>query len=386
MIFLGLASNYTARDILRHSFAIGNKRDYIKLEKELSKKYKTDIDNLSLTFSGRSAIYLALKSFLESERLNKGDHVAVNGFTCHAVIEAIKTAGLEPVYVDLEKVMGGQILPNYSAESLEKLAKKDKKLKCFILQNTFGFPVDIRRFDPVKRQYDLLLIEDLAHCAGRKYPDGREIGTVGEAVCMSFGKGKSIDTINGGAVILRDKNLRLPKEFNKATLKHRSGGDVPRASWYPLFAAIARGLSHLHLDKPWLGLLLRLRWIKRSADIKLSTDTTISCWQAKLALKQLNSLKSSALREFYLVDNREACLKELKKHGYRLEEFWYEVPVAPERYYKSVRFPEGNNPNAVFFAQHVVNIPTWYQSKRHKKEVAKAKRIIKSHELKGEHQ
>jgi hypothetical protein len=151
-----------------------------------------------------------------------------------------------------------------------------------------------------------------------------------------------------------------------------------------LFAAIARGLSHLRLERPWLGLLLKLRWIERSADIKLSTDTTISYWQAKLALKQLKKLKNSALREFYLVDNRGACLKELKKHGYRLEEFWYEVPVAPERYYESVGYPERNNPNAVFFAQHVVNIPTWYRTKRHKKEVAEAKRIIKSHELKGE--
>ena len=383
MIFLGLASNYTARDILRHSFALGGKKDYTDLEKELSKKYSADLDNLSLTFSGRSAIYLALKSFLESGRLKKGDHVAINGFTCHAVIEAIETAGLEPIYVDLEKAIGGQILPNYSAESLERTVKKDRKLKCFILQNTFGFPVDIRRFDTVKKQYNLQLIEDLAHCAGRKYPDGREIGTVGEATCMSFGKGKSIDTINGGAVILRDKSLMLPKEFNKAALRRRSGGDVPRASWYPLFAAIARGLSHLRLERPWLGLLLKLRWIERSADIKLSTDTTISYWQAKLALKQLKNLKNSALREFYLVDNRGACLKELKKHGYRLEEFWYEVPVAPERYYESVGYPERNNPNAVFFAQHVVNIPTWYRTKRHKKEVAEAKRIIKSHELKG---
>ena len=384
MIFLGLASNYTARDIWRHSFILGSRKDYIELEDALSKRYGANVDRLSLVFSGRSAIYIALKSFIESGRINKGDHVAVNGFTCHAVIEAIKKAGLEPVYIDLEKVVNKQILPNYSALSLEKIAKKDKKLKCFILQNTFGFPVDIRRFDAVKKQYNLLLIEDLAHCAGRKYPDGREIGTVGEATCLSFGKGKSIDTINGGAVVLRDENLRLPKEFDKSSLKRRSGGDVPRASWYPVFAATARGLSHIHLEKPWLGLLLKLRWIERSADVKLCTDTTISYWQAKLALRQMKNLRSTALREFFLVDNRDDCIKELRKHGYRLEEFWYEVPVAPERYYKSVKFPEEQNPNAMFFSQHVVNLPTWYQSKRHKKEVAEAKKIIKLHELKGE--
>ena len=383
MIFLGLASNYGARDIWHHAFAIGTKNNYLALEQELSKRYGADLDRLSLTFSGRSAIYLALKSFIESGRIAKGDHVAINGFTCHAVLEAINRAGLEPVYVDLEKTISGQILPNYSADSLEAIAKRDKKLKCFILQNTFGFPVDIRRFEKVKKDNNLLLLEDLAHCAGRKYPDGREIGMVGEATCLSFGKGKSIDTITGGAVILRDRNLKLPKEFNKGTLKHRNGGDVPRASWYPVFGAIARGLAHAHLEKPWLGLLLKLRWIERSADTKLLTDTSIAYWQAKLALEQFSRLKNSALREFFLVDDREACLKELRRRGYRLEEFWYEVPVAPERYYKAVKFPEKQNPNAVFFAEHVLNLPTWYQSKHKKNQVLEAKKIIKSHELKG---
>ncbi|MBR3319071.1 DegT/DnrJ/EryC1/StrS aminotransferase family protein [Candidatus Saccharibacteria bacterium] len=383
MIFLGLASNYTARRTWHHAFALGNKKDYDSLEQELSRRYNANIDQLSLAFSGRSAIYLALESFIESGKMNKGDHVAINSFTCHAVLEAIERAGLEPVYVDLEKTISGQILPNYSADALEEIAKKDKKLKCFILQNTFGFAVDIRRFEKVKKNNNLLLLEDLAHCTGRKYPDGREIGTVGEATCLSFGKGKSIDTIIGGAVVLRDSSLKLPEEFDKNTLRHRKGGDVPRASWYPVFGAIARGLAHVYLDKPWLGLLLKLRWIERSADTKLLVDTSIAYWQARLALEQFNSLKNTALREFFLVDNRDACLKELRRHGYRLEESWYEVPVAPERYYKSVHFPEKQNPNAVFFAQHVINLPTWYHSNRKKKQVAKAKKIIKLHELKG---
>ncbi|MBQ3293857.1 DegT/DnrJ/EryC1/StrS aminotransferase family protein [Candidatus Saccharibacteria bacterium] len=385
MIFLGLASNYTAKDIWRHSFAAGTKKDYDALESALAKKYNSDPSRVSLIFSGRSAISLALKSFLASDKVEKGDHVAVNAFTCHAVLEAIKNAKLEPVFVDLEKTISGEILPNYSAKNLEELAKADKKLKVFILQNTFGFPVDIRQFEKVKDKYRLLLLEDLAHCAGRKYPDGREIGTVGEAACLSFGKGKSLDTTTGGAVVLRDEAINFPKSFNKANLKRRefAGGPASRASWYPFLAAVARGLSHLHLEKFWLGFLLKVHAIERSADTALREDTTVSFWQAKLALRQLNQLKNSPLREFYVVTDREACLKELKKHGYRLEEFWYEVPVAPERYYKKANFPVKDCPNAVFFAEHVVNLPTWYKSTRHAKEVAAAKKIIKTYATKG---
>lgn len=384
MIFLGLASNYTARDIWRHSFAYGTKKHYDALESTLAERYGSDPSRTSLVYSGRTAICLALKSFISSGRIKKGDHVVINGFTCHAVLEAVKTAGLEPVFADLERAANGQILPNYSADTLESLIKNDSKIKAFVLQNSFGFPVDIRQFEKIKAKYSLLLLEDLAHCTGRKYPDGREIGTVGDATCLSFGKGKSIDTITGGAVILRDKSLSFPSSFDKTKLKRREcTGDAPRASWYPLFAAIARGLSHVHLEKYWLGLLLKLKWIERSADTKLKLDVSLTHWQAKLALRQVKLLKNTPLREFFVVNDREACLKELAKHGFRLKELWYEVPVAPERYYKQAKFPEEKCPNAVFFSAHVVNLPTWYKSPRRKREVAAARKIIKRYELKG---
>ena len=387
MIFLDLAANYHARDILRHSFCYGTKHDYDKLEALLASRYGGLLKNTSLVYSGRTAISLALKSFIESGRINKNDHVAVNSFTCYAVVQAIKHAGLIPVFVDLEKLPSGEILPNYSASALENFVKKDKLLKVFILQNTFGLSVDIDAFLSLKEKYNLLLLEDLAHCTGRFYKTSSdkklEIGTVGDATCLSFGKGKSVDAITGGAIILRDPTLALPKSFKKDKLVRREcTGDAPRASWYPLFAVIARGLSHLHLEKFWLGFLLKFHWIERSADTRLDEKTSLTHWQAKLALRQMQNLKSTLLREYYLVDNRDECLKELKSHGFRLDEFWYGVPVAPKRYFDKVDFPSDACPNAVYFANHVINLPTCYLSKKRKKEVSLARHIIQKYEVK----
>ena len=377
MIFLGLASNYHARDIFRHAFILGTSRSYRALESALAARYGATLAHTSLIYSGRSAIALALQSFIASGRLSTGDFVAVNAFTCHAVLEAIKHAGLQPEFIDLAPNS-----PDYSAASLRAACQKNPRLKVFILQNTFGNPVNIAEFMSVKAEFNLLLLEDLAHCAGRKYPNGQEIGTVGEATCLSFGKGKAIDTITGGAVLLRDPTLNFPRSFNKTKLKkRRRSGDVPRASWYPVFGAIARGLAHLHLEKPWLALLLKLRWIERSADTKLLKDTTITNWQARLALRQLSLLPNRPLREYYLVENRAQCLQALRRQGFYLEELWYEVPVAPERYYKAAHFPETTCPNAVYFAAHVVNLPTWYQDKKHQRQVAAARRIIKTYEV-----
>ena len=155
-----------------------------------------------------------------------------------------------------------------------------------------------------------------------------------------------------------------------------------RAGWYPIFGAVARGLAHIHLEKPFLALLLKFRWIERSADTRLDPTRTITNWQAKLILKKLKNLKNSPLREIYFVKNREICLKELKKHGFRLEELWYDTPVAPKRYYKNIKFPEKSLKNSVFVANSIINLPTWYSDKKHKKELALARKIIKKYEIK----
>ena len=388
MIFLGLASNYSFRDVLRHSFCLAGAGAYQKLEAALARRYQSSLAQTSLIYSGRSALALALQSFLESGQIHQGDHVAINAFTCRAVVEAVKFANLEPSYIDLA---AGS--PNLSVTLLEKRLKSDPKLKVVIIQNTFGLPIDDQRLLKLQRHYHFLLIEDLAHCAGRFYPSGREIGTIGQATCLSFGKGKAIDTITGGAVILRGAELAFPSTFDKAKLvKRAKNGDVPRASWYPLLAAIARGLSYLRLEKFWLGILLKLHFIERSADTALDLGRTVDNWQAKLALRQLTLLperpsrQSNLLREFYLVSDQKACLAELKRRGFRLEEFWYEVPVAPSRYYAALNFPESECPQALFFSQHVVNLPTWYNKPSKRKQVAAARKIIQHYQLKSNSQ
>ncbi len=376
MLFLGLASNYSPKNTLKHALFLGTRKSLDKLNTVLAKRYNSTLEQTAVVYSGRTAIYLALASFIEAGKLQKGDKIVINGFTCHAVLEAIKKAKLEPVFADTE-----QKIPDYSPETLEKLVKSDKKIKAFILQNTFGNSVDIEKFTKIKEKYNLILIEDLAHCAGRKYKNRKEIGTVGDATCLSFGKGKAIDTIIGGAIILRGET-KFPKYFEKENLKKPNISDSMRAGWYPLFGSLARGLAHIKLEKPFLALLLKLKWIEKSADTALDETRTITDWQAKLVLSQLENLKNSPLRDYFLVNNREECLKELKKNGFRLEELWYEVPVAPKRYYKKVNFPESSCKNATKIAEQIINLPTWYTDKKHKKEIKKAKQIIEKYQIK----
>ena len=361
--FLGQAANYSRKARLAHTFAFGRKRDYRALTKALAKKYS---GTAILTKNGRSALCLALKNLLPAD-----SEVIVNGFTCYAVYEAIKAAKMQPVFADInpETLHYDDKILNFTIESVKKVLTP--KTKAIIIQNTLGNPIDIVAFEKFARDHKLVIIEDLAHCTGVKYPDGREAGTVGDATALSFGKDKAIDTISGGAVILRaplEKDVQTPNKRPKFA-------DHFRARYYPLFGGISRGLQHIKLGGAWLTLLRKIHFIERSADNKLDLTRRPSYFEAKLALKQIENPKKMPIREFYLVKNREELLEKLKKRGFYFDGFWYEKPVSPARYYKKVHFDEAACPVATEVAATIINLPTHYP----KEKLTPAIKIIKEY-------
>ncbi len=354
--FLGAAANYKGR-LWEHTFSIGREKDRGALQRFLTQKYN---GRAILTKNGRSALALALKAYFEP-----GDAVIINGFTCYAVYEAIKAAELVPVWADINK----QSL-NFDADTLEN-AIRGHSVRGLIIQNSLGNPVDIAMIEKFVRDHNLVIIEDLAHCAGVKYADGREAGTVGIATALSFGKDKSIDTISGGAVILRHPC----KNAIKAPSKLPKFSDNLRARFYPLLGTISRGLSYLHLGGAWMHCLIRIHWVEKSADNKLDLERKIAKFEAKLALRQFKKKKGAGekpLRKHYLINKRSELLEELKRAGYYFDGLWYERPVSPERYYKKVHFPEDKCPMAVEVAKKIINLPTYYS----KKDLEPARKII----------
>ena len=372
--YLGMAVNYSSGGWLRHLFTVGRRKDYDALSRFLSRKYNGEA---ILCKNGRSALTLALKAYFEP-----GDKILVNGFTCYAVYEAVRAAGLKPVFVDIDKKglnFTVDTLSNVGAivsDSQLALSRPstEASIRGIIVQNTLGNPVDIKAIEGFAREHDLTIIEDLAHCAGIRYSDRREAGTVGAAAVLSFGKDKSIDAVSGGAVVLRDP---CKHEIGAPSL-HPKLSDHLRARFYPMFGAMSRGLTYVRLGGVLMRCLVAIHWVEKSADNKLDLKRRPSKFQAKSALRQLQELRRNgepALRDYYFVRDREKVLKELQREGYYFGGFWYEKPVSPSRYYQKVHFPEAECPNAVYAAEHIVNLPNYYT----RRDLARARQIIKKH-------
>ncbi len=358
--FLGLASGKTSRERRAQLFSRGKEADYFNLQNYILKEYKAH--QVLITRNGRSAIAAGLKYYFK-------DHgeVIVNGFTCHAVIQGVKAAGMTPVFADIDR----ETL-NFTTKTIEKVITK--KTCAIIVQNTLGNMVDIKKIESLAKKHKLIIIEDLAHCTGRFYPDGREAGTVGQITVFSFGKEKSIDVGNGGAVAFRDSVAPIVK----APKLRPPMSEVLRARWYPTFGAMYRGLSQVKLSGLFMRILLSMKLVQKSADGDVDLDKHLSYFQAKLALQQLKrraSIGKKPLRDFYLVNDRDKLMDELAKAGYYFSGFWYERPVSPERYYKKVHFPEKDCPEAVYVSEHIINIPNYYS----KKELEPARKIIKKY-------
>lgn len=383
MITLGQASNYSASQVWRHLFACGTKRDSEQLREALAKKYQVAHDKVALYHTGRSALAAAIRAVAPAG----GRNVLIPGLTCIAVIRAIKAAGCNPVFVDIEPDNLGY---NYEklARELEKIRKqgrrmvrgyyKNKKEKAnyngsiILVQNTLGITWDIEKITDLAKKYHAEVVEDLAHSAGRFYPDGREVGTVGKAVALSFGKGKAIDTISGGALIVRDGKMpEMPTKRPKLS-------DRLRDRWYPLFGMTTRALWNCGIGKAFIGGLVKIHFVQRSADAELDVHCRLTHWQAKLACQQLKVLPKTPLREYRLVENREQLLQKLSENGYCLNEIWYDVPVSPARYADEVKFPTQRCTETVKIAEEIINIPTWYAPEK----LQKAYKIIGEYEKK----
>lgn len=372
MFFLGQAGNYRGSDILAQLFAVGLPGDTDRLRDYLANRYGSDFPHTAVFHTGRSALAAAIRATVP-----KNSKVIITSLTCYAVVQAVKAADCVPIFADANP----ETL-HFGAKELEKTLKNYPDATAIVVQNNLGHAIDIAEIEKIAKKHQLKIIEDLAHCAGADYPDGRECGTIGDATILSFGKGKSVDVIAGGALILRNTALAPCKQpYRRPKLS-----DSLRERFYPLFGAEIRGFYHFTVKKHNLGrvftaFLLKLHWIKKSADAELSFSRRATLWQSRRALKILKNLPKNRppMREFRLVDDREKTLKELEKQGYIFQDTWYDSPVSPERYYEKVHFPESECPMAVKLAQEIVNIPTWYE----KNDLRNAYAIIKHYEKEG---
>lgn len=147
------------------------------------------------TTSGTSAIFLALAA----AGVGPGDDVIVPDVTFIATANAVRLAGATPVLVDID--------PRTLTIDIEAAeAAITPRTRAIVPVHVSGRPAAIDRIVEIARRRGLAVIEDAAEAFLSKL-DGRCLGTIGDAGCLSFSPNKMIMTGQGGMVLTHRADL-----------------------------------------------------------------------------------------------------------------------------------------------------------------------------------
>ena len=142
--------------------------------------------------SGTSALHLALVA----HGIGAGDEVIVPSFTFAATANAVRLAGAEPVFADIDRA-------TFCLDPGAAAAAVGPRTAAILPVHLYGHPADMTAIGEVARRSGLLVLEDAAQ-AHLAADGGRPVGALGDAAAFSFYPTKNMTTGEGGMVVTAD--------------------------------------------------------------------------------------------------------------------------------------------------------------------------------------
>jgi len=149
--------------------------------------------NVTLTTNGHLSLDIAVKG------LNLSGEIITTPFTFVSTTHAITSNGITPVFCDINK---SDLTIN--ADLIESLITE--KTTAIMPVHVYGHLCDIEKIDNIAKKYSLKVIYDAAHAFGIE-KDSLSISQFGDVSMFSFHATKLFHSIEGGALLYRDKNL-----------------------------------------------------------------------------------------------------------------------------------------------------------------------------------
>lgn len=148
---------------------------------------------VKLVTSATGGLEIALRAM----GVGPGDEVIVPAMTFAASANVVKLCGATPVLIDVD--LGTR---NIQIETIKKAITP--RTKVIMPVHFAGLPVDLDPLYELANEENIRVLEDAAHAIGSLYK-GRKIGSFGDVISFSFHPNKNMTTIEGGALVLKDK-------------------------------------------------------------------------------------------------------------------------------------------------------------------------------------
>ena len=191
--------NSLLKEIWDSKWITNNGTFHRQLEKELAAYLK--VPYLSLFTNGTLPLITALQA------LRITGEVITTPYSFVATTHSLWWNGCKPVFVDIDPATG-----NIDPDRIE--AAITPKTTAIMPVHVYGKLCDTKRIQEIADKYGLKVIYDAAHAFGVEV-DGESILNAGDMSTLSFHATKVYNTIEGGALVMKDKETKKRIDYLK---------------------------------------------------------------------------------------------------------------------------------------------------------------------------
>lgn len=142
------------------------------------------------TSNGTTALHAAL----EAVGVSEGSKVVTTPFSFVATANAIKFAGGQPVFADVDPETF-----NLDPQAVERTLRSTDGIEAILVVHLYGLPAAMDHLGDIAETYDVPIVEDAAQAHGARFRDSH-VGSIGEIGCFSFYPTKNMTTGEGGMI------------------------------------------------------------------------------------------------------------------------------------------------------------------------------------------
>lgn len=191
--------NEMLKQIWESKWITNNGSFHRQLEKELAAYLKVPF--ISLFTNGTLPLITALQA------LRITGEVITTPYSFVATTHALWWNGIKPVFVDVDPATG-----NLDPDKIE--AAITPRTTAIMPVHVYGNPCDTKRIQEITDKYGLKIIYDAAHAFGVEV-NGESLLNAGDLSTLSFHATKVFNTIEGGALVMRDEQTKKRIDYLK---------------------------------------------------------------------------------------------------------------------------------------------------------------------------
>lgn len=196
------------------------------------------------TASGTEALAMAISVAISRKQSVSSPEIIIPAYGCPDLVAAVVAAGGRPVLVDLIPETG------FIDESRFHSAITSRTV-AVVAAELLGIPERLDVLSKICRELGLFLIEDAAQC----FPPASVQNAWADAVVLSFGRGKPINLMGGGALLVRNELFEGARQvIDRFPMMEARAGLVWRVKRRIFHLLMAR-IPYLVLEKlPFFGI------------------------------------------------------------------------------------------------------------------------------------